>query len=452
MCLKVDIFLNIQARNVKSFLGPTAGRKMAFKKFGLIPELVRAIEEKGYSSPTTIQSQAIPLILEGGDLLAGSQTGTGKTAGFGIPMLQNLMKKAHRGKVRALVLTPTRELAAQVEESINELAKYLPLKSTAIFGGVNIKSQIKALGQGIDIIVATPGRLLDLINQKIVSLGSIEILVLDEADRMLDMGFIHDIRRILKLLPPLRQNLLFSATFSEDIKRLANGLLNSPKMIEATRVNSTVEAITQVMHPVDSKRKAELLSMLIKKNDWKQVLVFMRTKHSANRLAEKLGKDGITAVAIHGNKSQSARTKALEDFKSGAVRILVATDIAARGLDIDQLPHVVNFDLPNVPEDYVHRIGRTGRAGNTGEAVSLVCVDEHQYLKDIERLLKKEIPRVVIPNFQPDPSIKAQPISHGRQTAPQRRPNTAFNKPNFAAPANGSRPKQFKSKDWGRGS
>lgn len=396
---------------------------MAFKKFGLVPELVRAIEEKGYLNPTAIQGQAIPLILEGGDLLAGSQTGTGKTASFTIPMLQNLMKKAPNGKIRALVLTPTRELAAQVEENVHELAKYLPLKSTVIFGGVNCKGQIKALSRGIDIVVATPGRLLDLIDQKVVNLAHIEIFVLDEADRMLDMGFIHDIRRILKLLPPVRQNLLFSATFSDEIKRLANGLLNSPKMIQATRMNSTVDAITQVVHPVDSKRKAELLSKLIKTNDWKQVLVFMRTKHSANRLAEKLESDGIRAVAIHGNKSQSARTKALEDFKRGVVRILVATDIAARGLDIDQLPHVVNFDLPNVPEDYVHRIGRTGRAGNTGEAVSLVCIDEHPYLKDIERLLKKEIPKVIIPNFQPDPSIKAQPISHGRRTAPKRRPD-----------------------------
>ncbi len=419
---------------------------MAFKKFGLLPELLRAIEEKGYSSPTTIQEKAIPLILERSDLLAASQTGTGKTAGFTLPMLQNLMESPSSGGVRALILTPTRELAAQVEESVAEMGKHLPLKSTVIFGGVNIKSQVKALSRGVDIIVATPGRLLDLVSQKIVKLSKIEILVLDEADRMLDMGFIHDIRRILKLLPPSRQNLLFSATFSEEIKRLASGLLNSPKMIEAARANSTVDAIAQVVHPVDSKRKTELLSSLIKKNNWQQVLVFMRTKHSANRLAGKLENDGISAVAIHGNKSQAARTKALEGFKKGTVRILVATDIAARGLDIDQLPHVVNFDLPNVSEDYVHRIGRTGRAGNKGEAVSLVCIDEHQYLKDIERLLKQEIPKVVIPNFQPDPSIKAQPISHGRQTAPKRRPNTSSKGPS-------SRPREFsnKSKSYGRG-
>lgn len=396
---------------------------MAFQKFNLLPELLKAIEEKGYLTPTVIQEQSIPLVLGGSDLLAGSQTGTGKTAGFALPMLQNLMKKSRTGKVRALILTPTRELAIQVEENVRELAKYLPLKSTAIFGGVNIKSQVRALSVGIDIIVATPGRLLDLVNQGIVTLNQVEILVLDEADRMLDMGFIHDIRKVLKLLPARRQNLLFSATFSEDIKRLAGGLLNAPKMIQAARVNSTVEAITQVIHPVDSKRKTELLSTLIKTNNWQQVLVFVRTKHSANRLAEKLEKgSGITAAAIHGNKSQAARTTALENFKKGTVRILVATDIAARGLDIDQLPHVVNFDLPNVAEDYVHRIGRTGRAGNRGEAVSLVCIDEHEYLKNIERLVKHEIPKVVIPNFQPDPTIKAQPISHGRQMAPKRRP------------------------------
>lgn len=427
---------------------------MAFKTFGFIPQLLNAIEEKGYATPTAIQEQAIPLILEGNDLLAGSQTGSGKTAAFTLPMLQNLMKKRGSGKVRVLILTPTRELAVQVEENVMEMAKHLPLKSAAIFGGVNIKSQVKTLSKGIDILVATPGRLLDLANQKIVNLSDIEILILDEADRMLDMGFIHDIRRILKLLPPARQNLLFSATFSEEIKRLANGLLNSPKLIETARVNSTVDIIAQVVHPVDSKRKTELLSMLIKTNNWKQVLVFMRTKHSANRLADKLRSEGITAAAIHGNKSQAARIQALESFKKGTIRILVATDIAARGLDIDQLPHVVNFDLPNVPEDYVHRIGRTGRAGNKGEALSLVCIDEHAYLKDIERLIKQEIPKVIIPNFEPDPSIKAQPISHGRQMQPRRKPNAAPNQNRGPGnrPKNGFRnfsekgPRQFKSK------
>jgi ATP-dependent RNA helicase RhlE len=393
---------------------------MTFKTLGLLPELVAALEEKGYTNPTKIQSEAIPLILEGGDLLASSQTGTGKTAGFTLPLLQHLMKKGPVGSrviTRALVLTPTRELATQVEETVRELGKNLPLTSAVIFGGVNIKSQIKHLRKGVDIIVATPGRLLDLIQQKFIDLSDIEILVLDEADRMLDMGFLADIRRILKLLPKKRQNLLFSATFSNDIKKLANDLLNAPKMIEATQSNSTVEAIEQVMHPVDSKRKGELLSHLIKTYQWKQVLVFMRTKHSANRLAIKLANDGITSMAIHGNKSQNARSAALEQFKNGSIRVLVATDIAARGLDIDQLPHVVNFDLPNVPEDYVHRIGRTGRAGNSGQAISLVCIDEHKLLTDIERLLKRQISKVVIPNFEPDPTIAAEPIINGRRMA-----------------------------------
>ncbi len=395
---------------------------MSFKNFNLSEELLRAIEEKGYAAPTPIQSQAIPLILEGGDLLAGSQTGTGKTAGFTLPVLQNLMKNHHRKQAehptsvpRALILTPTRELATQVEESVKTYGKHLPLKSTVIFGGVNITSQINRVRRGVDIIVATPGRLLDLIGQKALSLASIEILVLDEADRMLDMGFIHDIKRILSLLPKKRQNLLFSATFSPEIKKLADGLLNSPKMIEVTRRNSTAEGVSQTIHPVDSKRKKELLAFLITSELWQQVLVFTRTKHGANRLATQLEADGISAAAIHGNKSQGARTKALADFKQGSVRVLVATDIAARGIDIQELPYVVNFDLPNVPEDYVHRIGRTGRAGSVGKAVSLVCIDEHKLLHDIEKLLKKELPKVVIPNFTPDPSIKAQPIMNGRQ-------------------------------------
>lgn len=392
---------------------------MTFKKLGLLPELITAAEEKGYTTPTPIQAQAIPMILAGGDLLAGSQTGTGKTAGFTLPLLQNLMISGkHKSPIvtRALILTPTRELAMQVEESVRELGKHLPLKSTVIFGGVNINSQINKMRKGVDIIVATPGRLLDLVDQNEINLSHIEVMVLDEADRMLDMGFMHDIRRILKLLPKVRQNLLFSATFSNEIKKLANDLLNHPKVIEATRSNSTVDAISQVIHPVDSKRKRELLSLLIKTNDWQQVLVFMRTKHGANRLATQLEADGITAMAIHGNKSQGARTKALDDFKKGAIRVLVATDIAARGLDIDQLPHVVNYDLPNVPEDYVHRIGRTGRAGNTGQAVSLVCIDEAKLLSDIERLLKREIEKVIIPTFEPDPSIPAEPILNGRRT------------------------------------
>lgn len=389
---------------------------MPFKQLGLLPELLQAISDEGYDKPTSVQQQAIPIILTGCDILAGSQTGTGKTAGFTLPLLQRLMANFQEGqhKVRALILTPTRELAAQVGESVKTYGKHLPLKSAIIFGGVNIDPQIKTLARGVDILIATPGRLLDHMSQGTVNLSKVEILVLDEADRMLDMGFIRDIKKILHALPKHRQNLLFSATFSDEIKTLADGLLNSPKMIEVTRRNSPVELVTQVIHPVDNKRKRELLSHLISSQHWKQVLVFTRTKHGANRLALQLVQDGISAVPIHGNKSQSARTKALADFKKGSVRVLVATDIAARGLDIDHLPHVVNFELPNVPEDYVHRIGRTGRAGNEGAAVSLVCIDEHKLLKDIERLLKREIPKHVITDFAPDPSIKAEPIPNGR--------------------------------------
>ena len=392
---------------------------MSFQNFGLLAELVRAVTEKGYREPTPIQIQSIPLILEGSDLLAGSQTGTGKTAGFTLPLLQNLikknMKRAPNG-VRSLVLTPTRELAAQVEESVRAYSKYLPLKSAVVFGGVNINPQIRKLSHGVDVLVATPGRLLDLVNQKAVDLSYVEILVLDEADRMLDMGFIHDIRKILSLLPKKRQNLLFSATFSSEIKRLADGLLNSPKMIQTAQRSTTADGVSQTIHPVDSKRKRELLTFLINSQNWQQVLVFTRTKHGANRLSTQLVNEGISAAAIHGNKSQGARTKALADFKQGSVRVLVATDIAARGLDIDQLPFVVNFDLPNVPEDYVHRIGRTGRAGKEGHAVSLVCIDEHKLLRDIERLLKCEIPQVILPDYKPDPSIRAEPIINGRSS------------------------------------
>ncbi len=389
---------------------------MSFKELNLIPELLKAIEEQGYSTPTPIQNQAIPIVLEGSDLMGGSQTGTGKTAGFTLPMLQLLMKNYKPGKryVRALILTPTRELAAQVAENVATYGKHLPLKSTVIFGGVNINSQIKHIQNGVDIIIATPGRLLDHANQKTVDLSHVEILVLDEADRMLDMGFIHDIKRLIALLPKKRQNLLFSATFSPEIKSLATGLLNAPKTIEVVRHNTAAEGVSQIIHPVDAKKKASLLSHLISSNKWKQVLVFTRTKHGANRLSKKLDEDGITSSAIHGNKSQSARTKALSDFKNGKISVLVATDIAARGLDIDELPHVVNYELPNVPEDYVHRIGRTGRAGNFGEAVSLVCVDEHKLLKDIERLIKRDIKTEVITGFEPDPSIKAEPIINGR--------------------------------------
>jgi ATP-dependent RNA helicase RhlE len=389
---------------------------MSFDTLGLSAEIFRAVRDQGYTKPTPIQSQCIPAILARRDIMAAAQTGTGKTAGFTLPMLQQLIAHMPSGRraVRALVLTPTRELAAQVAESVATYGRYTPLKSAVIFGGVNINPQIQALRRGVDILVATPGRLLDHVGQKTLDLSKVEILVLDEADRMLDMGFIRDIRRILALLPRRRQNLLFSATFSNDIKALACEFLQSPQSIEAAPRNTASELVAQRIHPVDRERKRELLSFLIGSGNWRQVLVFTRTKHGANRLAEQLMRDGITAVAIHGNKSQGARTKALADFKKGAVRVLVATDIAARGLDIDQLPHVVNFELPNVAEDYIHRIGRTGRAGNEGEAISLVCVDEHRLLRDIERLLKREIVKAIVPGYEPDPSIRPEPISNGR--------------------------------------
>jgi ATP-dependent RNA helicase RhlE len=391
---------------------------MSFESLGLRAELLRAVSEKGYSAPTPIQQQAIPPVLEGRDIMGGAQTGTGKTAGFTLPLLQRLMSSGTpvngRRPVRALVLTPTRELAAQVYESVVVYGKHLPLRSAVIYGGVSINPQKQKLIKGVDILVATPGRLLDHVGQRSVDLSKVDILVLDEADRMLDMGFIHDIRKVLALLPKHKQTLLFSATFSNEIKKLSNDLLKSPALIEVAAQNATAELVTQVIHPVDKNRKRELLSYLIGSNNWKQVLVFTRTKHGANRLSQQLVKDGITAAAIHGNKSQGARTRALAEFKAGKVRVLVATDIAARGLDINQLPHVVNFELPNIAEDYVHRIGRTGRAGNEGEAMSLVCVDEHNLLKDIERLIKRDIPRDVIEGYEPDPSIKAEPIQRGR--------------------------------------
>jgi ATP-dependent RNA helicase RhlE len=402
---------------------------MSFSDLGLAEELVRAVAEAGYTSPTPIQTQAIPAILAGGDLLAGAQTGTGKTAGFALPILQRLMavRRPASPAPRALVLTPTRELAAQVEESIRIYGKYAGLRSVAIFGGVGIHPQIATLKRGVDILVATPGRLLDHQQQHTVDLSKIEILVLDEADRMLDMGFIKDIKRILSLLPKARQNLLFSATFSDEIRALADGLLNHPAMIQVARRNSTVEIIAQKVHPVDRDRKRELLTALIRANDWVQVLVFTRTKHGANRLAEQLTKDGISALAIHGNKSQGARTRALAEFKANQLQVLVATDIAARGIDIDQLPHVVNFDLPNVAEDYVHRIGRTGRAGATGEAISLVCVDEFGLLRDIERVIGRVLEQDVIPGFEPDLSIRPEPIQRSRGAPPPRSTGHAKN-------------------------
>lgn len=391
---------------------------MSFENLGLRADILRAIADEGYSTPTPIQLQAIPAVLKGGDILAGAQTGTGKTAGFTLPLLEKLSQNTQpvngRRPVRALILTPTRELAAQVFESVRTYSKYLPLRATVVFGGVSINPQMMKLRGGVDILVATPGRLLDLVQQNALSLKDIEVLVLDEADRMLDMGFIHDIKKVLALLPKQRQNLLFSATFSDDIKALADKLLNQPLLIEVARRNTASERVEQRVHPVDRNRKRELLSHLIGRGNWQQVLIFTRTKHGANRLTEQLQQDGISAAAIHGNKSQGARTKALDDFKRGAVRALVATDIAARGIDIDQLPHVVNYELPNVPEDYVHRIGRTGRAEQEGIAISLVCVDEHKFLQDIEKLIKRSIDTEVIVGFEPDPSIRAEPIQLGR--------------------------------------
>ena len=419
---------------------------MSFDTLGLSAELLRAISEQGYTEPTPIQSKAIPAILEGKDVLAGAQTGTGKTAGFTLPLLQRLNENqntSNRRPIRALVLTPTRELAAQVGESIKIYGRHLPLRSTVIFGGVKINPQKDRLRQGVDILVATPGRLLDHIGQKTVDLSRVEILVLDEADRMLDMGFIHDIRRLLALMPgnDSRQNLLFSATFSREIKQLANRLLDQPELIEVARCKTTAERIAQVIHPVDKSRKRELLSHMIGSQNWRQVLVFTRTKHGANRLAQQLERDGLSAAAIHGNKTQSARTRALAEFKKGTVRVLVATDIAARGLDIDQLPHVVNFELPNVAEDYVHRIGRTGRAGMEGEAVSLVCIDEHKLLRDIEKLLQRRIPSVTLEGYEPDPGIRAEPIQNGRNGGGRSQPRNQSGRRKQGKP-------QSKQRNW----
>ena len=385
---------------------------MKFTELGLAPELLRAIGEQGYETPTPIQAQAIPVVLKGRDLMACAQTGTGKTAGFTLPILHRLATEKRNGprKIRVLILTPTRELAAQVEESVRTYGAHLPVKSLVMFGGVGMNPQVAALRSGIDILVATPGRLLDHAQQRTVDLSQVEVLVLDEADRMLDMGFIHDIRRVLTLLPKQRQNLLFSATFSDEIKALAGGIMREPEYVEAARRNTASELVKQRAYKVDRERKKDLLIELIKEHNWHQVLVFTRTKWGANGLAEKLLKAGIEADAIHGNKSQNARTRALSGFKDGKLHVLVATDIAARGIDINELPYVVNFELPNVAEDYVHRIGRTGRAGSEGEAISLVCVDEHKLLRDIERMIKREIDVHVYPGYEPDPSIRAEPI------------------------------------------
>jgi ATP-dependent RNA helicase RhlE len=397
---------------------------MLFNELGLSAELLRAVDDKGYQEATPIQQQAIPLILEGRDVLAAAQTGTGKTAGFTLPLLQKLQHSdKNRRNIRALVLTPTRELAAQVAESVRDYGTHLPFKTAVIFGGVNIKSQIKQLRNGVDVVVATPGRLLDRMQQKTIDLSKVEFLVLDEADRMLDMGFIRDIRKVIKVLPVERQNLLFSATFSSDIRKLANDLLDSPVEVEVAQRNKPADLVTQVVHPVDKRRKRQLLSERIGKENWRQVLVFTRTKRGANRLAEQLVQDGIESAAIHGNKSQGARTRALADFKANKVRVLVATDIAARGLDIEMLPYVVNYELPFVAEDYVHRIGRTARAGQKGNAVSLVCVDELNLLKDIENLLGTEIEKKVLKGYEPDTRIKAEPLQQGRGSRPSNNQN-----------------------------
>ncbi len=397
---------------------------MTFRNLGLSTDLLRAVADSGYTEPTPIQQQAIPAILQGQDVFASAQTGTGKTAGFTLPLLQ-LLGTTNPNKVyrtpRALILTPTRELADQVNDSVKTYGKYQSLRSAVVYGGVGIKPQIQMLRRGVDILVATPGRLLDHVGQKTVDLSQIEILVLDECDRMLDMGFIHDIRKILAKLPPSRQTLMFSATFSKTIQQLANTLLKSPTQIEVAPRNTAAIQVEQVVHPVDRDRKRELLSHMIGFHNWQQVLVFTRTKHGANRLAEQLAKDGLKSAAIHGNKTQAARTRALQDFKQGKVRVLVATDVASRGLDIDQLPHVVNFELPNVPEDYVHRIGRTGRAGNVGRAVSLVCGDEYPLLKNIERLLNQTLAKDVIPGYEPTAPVQTEADQPKRQRPNRRR-------------------------------
>ncbi|HYD75039.1 DEAD/DEAH box helicase [Ramlibacter sp.] len=395
---------------------------MTFDELNLAPAILKAVREQGYETPTPIQAQAIPAVLEGHDLLAGAQTGTGKTAAFTLPLLHKLSKgqgktnKFGKDGIAALVLTPTRELAAQVEESVRTYGKHLPLSSTVIFGGVGMNPQIERIKKGVDILVATPGRLLDLQQQGHLDLSTVEILVLDEADRMLDMGFIHDVKKVLALLPKDKQSLLFSATFSDEIRDLANALLRDPRSIQVTPRNTTVQRITQVVHPVGRAKKKQLLAHIIQQHDWSQVLVFTRTKFGANHVAEFLNKNGITAMALHGNKSQGARTQALAGFKSGEIRALVATDIAARGIDIDDLPHVVNYEIPNVPEDYVHRIGRTGRAGKEGQAVSLVCLDEEGFMQEIERFTRQQIAVQSIEGFGPEPDERAEPIAMGRQT------------------------------------
>ena len=405
-----------------------------FSTFSLDEKLLQAISEQGYETPTPVQQQAIPPLLKGRDVLGVAQTGTGKTAAFALPILQIMSRDRVQGRrvIRALVLSPTRELAAQIDERFAAYGTHLDLRHRVIFGGVSQHPQVNALRRGIDILVATPGRLLDLINQGHIDISKVEFFVLDEADRMLDMGFIHDIKRIIKLLPVKRQTLMFSATFSEDIRKLAKSLVHNPVEISVTPRNTTVEAIKHWICPVDKSKKTALLTHLINKGDWQQVLVFSRTKHGANRIATSLDKKNITATAIHGNKSQGARTRALADFKAGKVRVLVATDIAARGIDIDQLPHVINFDLPNVPEDYIHRIGRTGRAGRLGEAISLVSADEAKQLFDIERLIQKHLERELIEYFWPSHDVpnspELRPNKDKRPKKPKQRNDSSHNK------------------------
>ncbi len=425
---------------------------MGFTKLGLSASILEAVKKKGYDKPSPIQEKAIPLVLEGKDVMAAAQTGTGKTAGFTLPILQLLSKgqPTKSNQVRTLILTPTRELAAQVQDSVNTYGSHLPLKSAVVFGGVKINPQMQKLRGGVDILVATPGRLLDLYSQNAVKFDQLEIIVFDEADRMLDMGFIHDIKRILKILPTNRQTLMFSATFSDDIRKLAKSLVRNPVEISVTPRNSTVKSVKQWAHPVDKSKKQALLTKLIKDHGWYQVLVFSRTKHGANRIATQLGKKGITAAAIHGNKSQAARTRALADFKAGKVNVLVATDIAARGIDIVELPHVVNFDLPHVPEDYVHRIGRTGRAGSKGEAISLVSADEAKQLFDIERLTQKKLERIMVDDFVPDHNVpeSAKNILPPKKKKPKK--NKPRNKPRYGKDSNSAENKAKKKKGfWG---
>ena len=414
---------------------------MSFQSLGLTDALLKAVSQQGYTEPSPIQQKAIPVILEGKDVLASAQTGTGKTAGFTLPLLQILSQREQSKyrPIRALILTPTRELAAQVYDNVKAYSEYTDLRSVVIFGGVNQKPQVAAIRRGVDVMVATPGRLLDLQNQGVISLKRIEILVLDEADRMLDMGFLRDIERIMDLMPKKRQNLLFSATFSKDIRKLANGILHHPVTVEATPENTAVEAINQKVYRVAKGKKTGLIIKLISDGNWKQVLVFTRTKHGANKLCKKMISDGVSAAAIHGNKSQGARTKALAGFKSGRVRVLVATDIAARGLDIPLLPHVINFELPNISEDYVHRIGRTGRAGASGEAISLVSADETTYLRDIEKLVGERIPVSIIEGFEPDPNASTQPIKKQQRGNRPTRSNSNTSKNSNNKPKNNSR-------------